>query len=164
MTTTPTPPAADTVGILGLIAIFGTKDLGEVGDFQITPNIERATLESIRTGKAIPVAQETIRTEVTMTFNTANIKDEAILDLWAGGAGGGLTFDSSSGPFTIKMPGKPGTPGLQLDFPSAALSGNGFTGAFGTEFMRLNFTATALIEADAETLGTIALLAAVVTP
>jgi hypothetical protein len=150
--------------ILGLIVTHGTVDFGDVDGFTITPNIERATLDSIRTGKQVPVRRDTIRTEVTIAFTSRAVKNASVLDLWAGSAGGGLSFDATEGPMVIKMPGPGNTEGLQLSLDNASISGNGFDGEFGSDYMGLTFEATALIDADAETLGTIALLAAVVTP
>lgn len=161
---TQTPPAAPdnatTTGILGLILEFNGIDFGEVPDFRRTPEIGTVPLNSVRTAIQTKVAEETISVAVNFTFSTANWGEQEILDIWYGGG----VYASTEGPLKITNNGKIGKKGLLTEFPKVSIRGNGDEGAFGTEYYRLLFTGTGLLEAGSESLFNLGYIAAVTTP
>lgn len=156
--TTPTPPdTATTTGILGLILLFGDLDFGDVPDFRPVPEIGTVPLNSVRTAVQTKVAEETTSVAVNFTFGTHNWGDPDILEIWHGGG----VFATTEGPLKVINNGKVGKKGLLTDFPKVSIRGNGSEGAYGTEFYRLLFTGTGLLEAGSESLFNVGYIAAV---
>ena len=153
---TTTPSAADSVAILGLAATHDGKSLGVLTEFGFTPSIETTDIFTVANGKRELLRRIVTQVLLTMTFTTLSILDDEVTALFAGGAGGKLTFEATEGALIVtRKNAESGRPQQVFNIPSAAIRGTGLTGTPGSEAAGYQFEAVALLVGDATDLGTI---------
>lgn len=147
------------VGLLGFIAVFNGTDLGYCTFGGFSRNVDKVPFDSVRGAVAVPIKTRTRRVSVEVTFTCYSHKDPAVIALWNGGAAG-VDGTVTTGPLTFFLEGEAGETGLKLDLPSVDLEGTDFDGSFGSDFIGLNFTATAVLAEGSAALATLSTLAA----
>lgn len=147
---------ADSLAILGLRVTHGGVDLGVLSDLSITPTTETYDFFGTRNGKRELLKQIVTQVRLEVGFSSSNILDSGVTALFAGETGGGMSFEATEGALVITRPNAE-TGGQQqvINIPNAAVRGTGFAGTPGTDEAKYTFTAVALLEGGATTLGTI---------
>ena len=151
-----------TLGVLGIRGYFRPTsgdwiDLGIIKNWEPTDEIEELNIEGARTGLTAVYETLPISAALSYSFDSENPNDEAILELWNGGAFATgvdgdvapINFESTTGELIwVRQNAQSAKPSQILFHPAASIRRDGSSGTPGEEASGLSFSVTVLADED----------------